>query len=56
MSGSDAFEMARLFCAAFAGCWLAMKVELKWIRSDVAKLEKKTEDHSVRIRVLEIGE
>lgn len=41
---------------SFVGTWLAIRVELRWLRADQKRTEATVADHSTRIRALEIGE
>jgi len=40
--------------AAAAGAWLAVRVELRWLRADVDRHERKLDAHDTRIIVLEV--
>lgn len=40
--------------AAAGGAWLAVRVELRWLRSDVDKHEKRLNHHSARLHKLEV--
>lgn len=37
-----------------AAFWLVLRIELRWCRADIKRVETKCDDHSVRIRKLEI--
>jgi len=39
---------------ASGGAWLAIRVELRWLRADVQRIEKQHEDHTARLRKLEL--
>jgi len=50
----DGLHLALLGVAAAAGgAWLAVRVELRWLRSDVDRHERVIERHNERIIVLE---
>lgn len=38
-----------------AGAWLAVRVELRWLRSDVNRAHKRLDVHDDRVRNLEIN-
>lgn len=39
----------------FAGLWIVIKVELRWLRADLKRTEEAQRDHSTRIRNLELS-
>lgn len=41
---------------SFAGAWLAMRIELRWLRSDVNRAHARLDDHELRVRRIEIGD
>lgn len=50
----DAADILQAVLTA-AGAWLAVRVELRWLRSDVNRAHKRLDDHETRVRVIEIN-
>lgn len=50
------FADAIRIIGGFAGAWLAVRIELRWLRSDIVRAHTRLDDHDVRIRQIEIGD
>jgi hypothetical protein len=55
MDGAEIVLAAVQVVAAAGGAWLAVRVELRWLRADVDRHEKKLEHHDTRMHALEIS-
>lgn len=47
-------DVLRVLGAAF-GAWAAVRVEIRWLRSDVNRAHKRLDKHGAQIRALELG-
>lgn len=54
MSGAEILlELAKV-AGAVGGAWLAVRVELRWLRADVERHERRFDYHDTRLHALEV--